>query len=49
MIQGVVDTKTVITHGWTIINNFGITIYMMCLWVLITRKKTTFLNIVVGR
>jgi hypothetical protein len=49
MIQGLITSKDVFFRGGVIVREFGITIWMRCCLVLLTHRRTTFLELVFAR
>jgi hypothetical protein len=47
MIQGLITSKDVLLHGSTILRGYGIRGYMKCLRALVSRRRTTFLELVI--
>jgi len=46
MIQGVITTKDVILRGALIVHEFGVGTWLRCCAVLISGRRTTFLELV---
>jgi len=49
MIQGVIKSNDVLWHAGTIVRTYGFRPYLRCLRALLSRRGTTFLEIVWGR
>jgi hypothetical protein len=49
MVQGLITSKDVLLHGPTIVRSFGVRRYLRCLCVLLTGRRTTFLELVWSR
>jgi len=49
MVQGLITTKDVLFHAPAIVRNFGLRRYLRCLAALLTRRRTTFLELVWSR
>jgi hypothetical protein len=45
MIAGVVTTKHVLLHSVTIVEDFGLHIWLMCCKAILTNRRTTFLEL----
>jgi hypothetical protein len=46
MIQGVITTRDVLLRGTLIIREFGLATWLRCCAVLVTGRRTTFLEVV---
>lgn len=46
MIVGVITTKTIVTHAFTIVHEFGWTLLFSAAIAVLLRRKTTFLELV---
>jgi len=46
MITGVITTKHVFRHSASIVQEFGLRIWLCCWKALLTRRRTTFLELV---
>jgi hypothetical protein len=46
MIQGLITSKDVLLHTSAIVRGYGIRCYLECLRALISRRRTTFLEVV---
>jgi hypothetical protein len=45
-MQGVITTRDVILHSFTIIRLWGVTAYLRCLRAAVSTRRTTFLAVV---
>jgi len=45
MIAGLITSKDVLPHTWPIVQGFGIRCYLHCLRAVISRRRTTFLEL----
>jgi hypothetical protein len=45
MIAGVVTTKHVLLHSVTIVEDFGLLVWLMCCKAILTNRRTTFLEL----
>jgi hypothetical protein len=45
MIQGVVTTSDVLLHASLIVRSFGVHAFMQCVWAVVRRRRTTFLEL----
>jgi hypothetical protein len=45
VIAGVIDSKEVLRNGGCIIRTFGVRSYLRCLLALLSRRRTTFLQL----
>jgi hypothetical protein len=46
MLQGLITTRDVFLRGGVIVHEFGVSIWLRCCVVLLTRRRTTFLEVV---
>jgi hypothetical protein len=46
MIQGLITSKDVLLHTSAIVRGYGIRLYLKCLLALVSRRRTTFLELV---
>jgi hypothetical protein len=46
VIRGVITTKHVLRHAAVIVREFGLDVFLRCCFVLVRRRKTTFLECV---
>ena len=46
MIQGLITSKDVLLRGVLIVREFGLVTWFRCCLVLLTRRRTTFLELV---
>jgi hypothetical protein len=49
MIQGFINSRDVFLRGSVIVREFGISIWLRCCLVLLTHRRTTFLELVFAR
>jgi hypothetical protein len=49
MIQGLITSKDVLQRGHVIIREFGVSTWLRCCVVLLTGRRTTFLELVFAR
>ena len=49
MIQGLITGKHVFRRGHLIVREFGLSTWLRCCLVLLTRRRTTFLELVFAR
>jgi hypothetical protein len=49
MVQGLITTKDILLHAPTIVRNFGLHRYLRCFAALLSRRRTTFLELVWSR
>ena len=46
MIQGLITGKHVLGNAAGIVRGYGMRAYLRCLWAVVSRRRTTFLQIV---
>jgi hypothetical protein len=46
MIQGLITSKHVLRHAGTIVRGYGFWGYLRCLRALLSRRRTTFLELI---
>ena len=46
MVAGVITTKHVLLHSTTIVQDFGLRIWLNCCKALLSNRRTTFLELV---
>lgn len=44
-MRGVITGKDVVRHSLTIVRHWGVATYLDCLWAAITRRPSTFLEV----
>ena len=44
MILGLITTRDVLRHAWTIVRGFGAAAFLRCCLVIVRRRRTTFLE-----
>jgi hypothetical protein len=48
-MSGFITTRDVLRHSAIIVREFGAATYLRCCFAILSRQRTTFLNIVFGR